>query len=304
MLLALIPCARAGAQSPIKVGVLVPLTGPLAGIGIPNRAGLETAFEEVKFQVAGRDVRLLVEDTEGKPDVGLTKARKLLEQEKVDILLGPVSSAVALALREYVVSRGVPWNLIFATAPPLTRDQGAPSLFRSSYSAEQPQYPSGEYVRGKLGFARVAVVGLDYVAGRAEARGFMEGYRAAGGQVVDEIYVPLGAADPAPFIARIRPGAADALVLAGIWGGDAIRFIKALGEYGVKDRLPVIATVSAVAEGTMLPALGKVALGIKSYGVYSAGVRGSSRPSAARPAPWPAATPTRDTSPRARSSRP
>src|SRR5262249_45010907 len=155
--------------------------------------------------------------------VGLTKTRRLIEQEKIDILVGPVSSAVALAIREFVVSKAVPWSLVFATAPQLTRELAAPNLFRHSYSAEQPQYPSGAYVRQKLGCARVAVVGLDYVAGRAEARGFMEGYRAAGGQVVDEIYVPLGAADPAPFVTKIRPEAIDGLVLAGIWAGDAVR---------------------------------------------------------------------------------
>ncbi len=265
-------CGLSDAQPPIKIGVLVPLTGPLAGIGASAKAGIEVAFEEVRYQANGREIRLLMEDSEGKPDVGLTKARRLIEQEKIDLLLGPVSSAVALALRDYVVSKGVPWSLIFSTAPQLTRELAAPNLFRHSYSAEQPQYPSGVYVRSKLGHARIAVVGLDYVAGRAEVRGFMEGYKASGGQVVDEIYVPLGAADAAPYVTKVRPEAIDALVLAGIWGGDAIRFIKALTEYGVKGRVPVVATVSAVAEGTMLPSLGKAALGIRSYGVYSAGI--------------------------------
>jgi branched-chain amino acid transport system substrate-binding protein len=272
MLVALAAAAPAAAQAPIKIGVLLPLTGPLAGIGVSNKAGIEVAFEEVRHRVAGREIRLLLEDTEGKPDVGITKTRRLVEQEQVSILLGPVSSAVAIALREYVVGKGVPWSLIFATAPQLTRELAAPNLFRHSYSAEQPQVPSAAYVKNKLGFAKVAVVGLDYVAGRAEARGFMEGYKAAGGHVVDEIYVPLGAADAAPFVTKIRPETIDAVVLAGIWASDAVRFIKALAEYGVKGRVPVVATVSAVAEGTLLPAIGKAAVGIRSYGVYLAGI--------------------------------
>jgi branched-chain amino acid transport system substrate-binding protein len=258
-------------RPPIKIGVMLPLTGPLATIGGPAKAGMEVAFEEVGYQVAGREIKLLIEDTEAKPDVGLTKARKLVEQERVDILLGPISSAVALALRDYLVSKGIPWSLMFATTPPLTRQLGAPNLFRHSYSAEQPQYPSGEYVQKKLGYTKIAVVGLDYVAGRAEVRGFTDGYKAAGGKVVDEIYVPLGTPDPAPFVGKVRPATVDALVLAGIWGGDAIRFVKILPEYGIKGRLPVLATVSAVSEG-MLPALGKAAVGIKSYGVYAAGI--------------------------------
>jgi len=263
-----------GAQSraPIKVGVLIPLTGPLASLGIVAKAGMEVALEEVGYQVAGRKITLLVEDSEAKPDVGVTKARKLVEQDRIDILLGPISSAVALAVRDYVASKGTPWLLVFATAPPLTRDLKAPNLFRTSWSAEQPQFPAGEYTRQKLGYEKIVVVGLDYVAGRAEVSAFLDGFKAAGGKVVGEIFIPLGTPDAAPFIARIKPETVDAVVGAAIWGSDAIRFIKGLDEYGIKGRLPILVTNAAVSGDSMLPALGRAALGIRSYGAYPYGL--------------------------------
>ena len=257
---------------PIKVGVLVPLTGPLASLGIVAKAAMEVAFDEVGYQVAGRRITLVVEDSEAKPDVGLTKVRKLVEQDKIDLLLGPISSAVALAVRDYVASKGTPWFLVFATAPPLTRELKAPNLFRTAWSAEQPQFPAGEYARQKLGYQKIMVVGLDYVAGRAEVNAFLEGFKSAGGRVVQEIFVPLGTPDAAPFIARIKPETVDAVVGAAIWGSDAIRFIKGLDEYGIKGRVPVLVTNAAVSGDSMLPALGKAALGIKSYGAYPFGL--------------------------------
>lgn len=264
--------AAAQAAPPIKVGVTFPLTGPLAALGTLARAGMEFAFEEVGYQVAGRKIVVVVEDSEAKPDVGLTKARKLVEQDRVHLVLGPISSAVALAMRDYMAAKGVPWLLTFATAPPLTRELKAPNLFRSSWSAEQPQFPAGEYVRQKLGYQKIAVVGIDYVAGRAEVKAFLDGFKAAGGTVVQEIFIPLGTPDAAPFIARIKPETIDAVVGAAIWGSDAIRFIKGLDEYGIKGRVPIVVTNAAVSGDSMLPAIGRPALGIKSYGAYPYGL--------------------------------
>ena len=260
-------------KPPIKVGLLTSLTGPLASLGEYAKTSLELAFEEVGNQVGGRRLTVVIEDGEGKPDVGRTKVKKLIEQDKIDILLGPVSSAVALAIRDYVVSKGTPWLTTFATTPSLTRELAAPNLFRPAYSAEQPQYTMGVYFRQKLGYEKIAVVGLDYVAGRAEANAFMEGFKAAGGKAIQEIFLPLGAPDPAPFISKIKPEALDALAGAAIWGNDAIRFVKGLDEYGIKGRLPIIVTNSAVSDGNLLPSQGRSALGIKSYGVYANGLQ-------------------------------
>src|SRR5438477_9451576 len=91
-----------GPREPIKIGVLNAITGPLAVNGSEINEGIKLYWEdEMNNQVAGRTVRLIIEDEEGKPDVALTKARKLVESDKVHMVLGPVSSAVGVALRDY-----------------------------------------------------------------------------------------------------------------------------------------------------------------------------------------------------------
>ena len=93
-------------REPIRIGLLHAITGPLAVNGTEINEGIRLYWEdEMSSQVAGRPVRLLVEDEEGKADVGLTKTRKLVESDRVHLILGPVSSAVAVAIRDYVHER-------------------------------------------------------------------------------------------------------------------------------------------------------------------------------------------------------
>src|SRR6266849_10496914 len=93
-------------KEPIKIGLINAVTGPLAVNGTEINEGIKLYWEdEMSNQVAGRSVRLILEDEEGKPDVGLTKTRKLVESDKVHVILVPVSSAVAAAMRDYVHER-------------------------------------------------------------------------------------------------------------------------------------------------------------------------------------------------------
>src|SRR5882724_12048413 len=88
-----------GPREPIKIGVLNAITGPLAVNGTEINEGIKLYWEdEMSLQVAGRQVRLIVDDDEAKPDVGLTKTKKMVESDKVHVILGPVSSAIALAM--------------------------------------------------------------------------------------------------------------------------------------------------------------------------------------------------------------
>ncbi|HKQ64862.1 MAG TPA: ABC transporter substrate-binding protein, partial [Methylomirabilota bacterium] len=153
-------------REPIKIGLLNAITGPLAVNGTEINEGIRLYWEdEMAGQVAGRPVRLIVEDEEGKADVGLTKTRKLVESDGVHLILGPVSSAVAVAIRDYVHERSVPTIITQATANNLTNEKASPSVFRSAMSSYQQEAAGGWYVAAKLGHKRIAVVALDYVAG-------------------------------------------------------------------------------------------------------------------------------------------
>jgi len=112
-LLLLAAPAAARAQGPVKIGLLLPYTGVLSVQGIDTTRGLELSLAKVGGKAGGRDVQVLKEDTEAKPDVGLTKIRKLIERDRVDFVVGPVNSVVALAIRNYVheqVSQEQTWT--------------------------------------------------------------------------------------------------------------------------------------------------------------------------------------------------
>lgn len=270
--LVLLPVAAGAAetpQTPIKIGHLSPVTGPFAEGASFITAGLEIGFEEVGYKVGGRTIRVLTEDTEFKADVALTKTRKLIERDKVNIIVGPVNSAGALAIRDYVVGKNIPVIVTQATATQLIKSEKPPRVFRPNYSSPQIQYEPGRYFYSKMGYKQIAIVGFDHVAGREHVEGFKKGFEDAGGKVVQEIYIPVGTADHAPYIGKIGVDKVNAVNVI-LWGIDAIRFLKQAKDFGLKEKVPIIAYGSGViVEGMSMPALGKDVLGIVNYSDYA-----------------------------------
>jgi branched-chain amino acid transport system substrate-binding protein len=257
-------------REPIKIGLLNANTGPLAVNGTEINEGIRLYWEdEMGGQVAGRPVRLLVEDEEGKADVGLTKTRKLVESDRVHLILGPVSSAVAVAIRDYVHERMVPTIITQATANNLTSEKASPSLFRSAMSSYQQEAAGGWYVAAKLGHKKIAVVALDYVAGHEQADGFIKAFRDGGGQSVEKVLMPLGAMDVGPYITRVQDKVRELdAVVAILWGPSAPQWVKAWSEYGLKGKLPLL-TLGETVNETYLRSVGDAALGVVSWLSYS-----------------------------------
>ncbi len=256
-------------REPIKIGLLNTSTGPLAVNGTEINEGIRLYWDdEMGGQVAGRPVRLIAEDDESKPDVGLTKTRKLVESDRVHLVLGPVSSGVALAIRDYLNERKLPWIITQATANQLTAEKASPILFRSAMSSYQQEAAGGWYVAAKLGHKRIAVVGLDYVAGQEQTDGFIKTFMESGGQSVEKVLMPLGATDVAPYVTRIQSKAGDLdAVVAVLWGPSAPQWLRAYQEYGLKGKLPLLALGETVSE-TYLQKVGDAALGIVSWMSY------------------------------------
>ncbi len=259
------------AQGPVKIGLLLPYTGVLSVQGTDTTRGVELGLARVGGRAGGRDVHVLKEDTEAKPDVGLTKIRKLIERDRVDFVVGPVNSVVALAIRNYVHEQGTPLIVPVAftrvlTAPP----QASPAIFRIVETSDQGNYPMGAWMMKHTRYRKMIVMATDFVAGRHAVEAFIAGYRAAGGEIVKEVYAPLNTPDFAPYIAQAGATPADA-VYAFFPGADAIRFVRQYREYGLWDRLPLTG-YNVLADDTILPALGAAALGILTVGGYSAAI--------------------------------
>jgi branched-chain amino acid transport system substrate-binding protein len=257
-MLALAPLAAA--QPPLKIGALGPLTGGAAVVGTGEVNGIKLRLKQLDNQIAGRKVELLVEDDAGDPATGLTKAQKLIERDQVEIFLGPLLSHVVLAVQDYVGQKGVP-QLTFVAQPPEAAKY--PTTFVPSWNAVQIGRIFGDYAAKKLGHKRVVIVSSQYVFGKRVSDGFREGFTAAGGTIVKEVYPPLGTPDFAPFLGGLP--AADA-VFSFFPGADAVKYVKARQEFGL-DKTPLLAIASTV-EGMLLPAQGDAALGALAIGHY------------------------------------
>ncbi|HLC42705.1 MAG TPA: ABC transporter substrate-binding protein [Methylomirabilota bacterium] len=270
LLMIIVPgAAMAQARPPIKIGLLLPYTGVLNIQGTETTRGVELYLSKVGLKAGGREIQLLKEDDEAKPDVGLTKVKKLVERDRVDFVVGPVHSGVALAIRGYIHEQGVPLVVPVAFTRDLTAPGNAsPSIFRVVETTDQSNFPMGAWVMKNTKYRKIIIMASDFVAGRHSAEAFIAGYRGAGGEIVKEVYAPLGTADFAPFLSQAIGVQADA-VWAWFAGADAIRFVKQYKEFGLADRFPLIG-YNVLADDVILPAIGDTAIGIVSVGIYTA----------------------------------
>ncbi|MBN9085241.1 MAG: hypothetical protein BGP04_11725 [Rhizobiales bacterium 62-17] len=249
------------AQEPIKIGVLQAMTGPLALVGMESTDGFVHYFEQIGNKVAGRPVVLYKEDDAANPSQGLERTRRLVERERVHVLSGISTSAIAYALRTYVDQRQVPLVIMGAAgANDLTDKQASPYIFRTSFSNRQLGAPIGQYACQKLGLKKIVVMASDFVTGHEQSAAFRDQYSKAGCNVVRSVMVPLGTSDFTPFLSQIASLDADG-VWAMFFAADAIAFVKQYESLGLKAKVPLIGP-SGLIDPALLGAMGAAAAGI------------------------------------------
>jgi branched-chain amino acid transport system substrate-binding protein len=257
------------AKDPVKIGFMAPYVGVLAKVGQDMDNGFRLGLEEAGYKAGGRQIVLVTEDTEAKPELGPTKARKLIEYEKVNIIAGIVHSGVAASIRDIVVDKKIPTIITNAGEPDLTAKRKSPYIFRVSFANGQTDLAGGWYAYNKLGMKRMVLVALDYAAGHQKADAFMKYFKAAGGQIVEEIYPPLTTNDFGPYLTKI---AAKGKSVDGVWsftaGSAAIRLINQYDEYGLKKTVPLFVLGDTV-DDPLLPSMKDASLGVKSYLHYA-----------------------------------
>jgi branched-chain amino acid transport system substrate-binding protein len=258
-----------GQKGPIKVGLLVPQTGPLAANGKDMINGLQLYFEEQGNRLAGREIKLIIEDDKGKPATGLTKARGLVEEQAVHVLMGPLSAAIGYAVAPYIDGKKVPAIFPIVSPEDITQRKRSPYIVRTGWSSAQPSHPFGKWVYDNLGYTRIAMTGYDFAFGWEVAAGFQRTFEEASGQVVQKLWPPLGTADFGPYLAQLRRDV-DA-IYAVFSGADALRFAKQFRDVGLKGRLPLIGGGTFTDEH-VLRTMGDEALGIVTALHYSAGL--------------------------------
>ncbi len=254
-------------KAPIKIGFLAPMTGGAAQIGKDMTNGLTMWLEENGNQIAGRKVEVIVEDTQGQPQIALTKLRKLVESDKVHVLAGGLFAHVGYALAPKVDEYRIPMLYPVMAADDLTQRKPAKWVVRNGWTSSQPNHPFGEYVVKTLGYKKVVAIAIDYAFGWEQVGGFQKTFEEAGGQIVQKLWPPLGTTDFAPYLSQVRKDA-DA-VFALMVAQSALRFPKQYEDSGLKAKLPLLGGGTTFDE-FVLPSLGDEAIGGVSALIYSA----------------------------------
>jgi branched-chain amino acid transport system substrate-binding protein len=253
----------AGAEgTPVKIGVLAPLSGVFSSLGSHKVEGIKLFFEGVQMKAGGRPVQLIVEDTEGKPQEGLRQARKLVESDQADILLGVLSSAVGTAVKDYVGRAKKVWVTTGAAADGIFKKKNKnPYAFRSSLSTWQGNNPMGTWLASQ-NVKRVLLTGPDYSMGHEAVDAFRGSFEAAGPKIDASIFAQLGTTDFAPYLAEIKRKEPE-VVYASYAGSDAVRFVQQYAAFGLSNSIPLTG-YGYISEEDVIEAAGAASKGIRS----------------------------------------
>jgi branched-chain amino acid transport system substrate-binding protein len=231
-------CGVANAQSSsIKIGFLIPLTGPLATPGKDMDDGFKLFWEQVNFQAGGRKVEIVTADTTCNPDQALTQARRVVHQDKVHFIVGPLCGHEGPAVAQVSKETGIPVVMDTAGADNVTKWERTPTVIRTAVSSSQIGHPFGDYLYKELGARNVTFIAQDYTFGHEVALGAVQTFKEAGGKVAKIIWNPIGTKDYGPTVASIEPGS-DAVV-AVVVGADRIRLFEAWFNFGMEKKFKI-----------------------------------------------------------------
>jgi len=250
---------------PLKVGVLATLEGTYTALGEDGVRGLKTALAQAGDTAGGREIELTIQSTDASPDSAVRGARKLVEQDGVEIVIGPLSGSEGIAIRDY--SKTQPdVTFINGASGALETTYVTPSenFFRFNMDGSQWSAGLGDYIYNEKGYEVIATVGEDYSFVYTQVMGLVVEYCAAGGVVEDRFWVPLGTKDFASIIAAL-PDDVDAIYL-GLGGGDAVNFLNQYQQAGGDANL---IGGSIMVDGTVLSSKGSAKEAL--IGVPSAG---------------------------------
>lgn len=255
--LALGMAAGAAKADEVRIGLMYTLSGPPAALGEQARDGFLLAVDKLGGQLGGLDANIFIIDDELQPDVAVTRARGLIERDDVHFVVGPIFSNVAQAIQRPIVESDR--ILISSNAGPsdLAGEQCHPNYFNTSYQNDQVHEVMGA-VAEQRGYTRVFLMAPNYQAGRDSISGFKRHFT---GEVVDEVYVPLGQLDFQGELARISAMQPDA-VFTFMPGGMGINLVRQYSQAGLTDRVPFLSAFTV--DETNLPAQQADALGMYS----------------------------------------
>src|SRR3989442_1632030 len=254
-------------KGPIKIGVIAPMSGGAAQIGKDMTNGIAMWLDDNNQTIAGRKVEVIVEDSQGQPNIALTRLQRLVESDRVHILVGEVFAHIGYAMAPKVEEYRIPMLYPVIAADDLAQRKPAKWVVRTGWASSQPSHPFGEYAAKTLGYKKIAVIGMDYAFGWEVVGDFQKTFEENGGQIVQKLWAPLNTTDFAPYLSQLKRDA-DAVFALRV-SLSASRFPKQFEAAGLKGKLPLMGGGTTFDE-FVLPSLGDEAIGGMSPLIYSA----------------------------------
>ena len=259
--------APAFAADPVKIGLILPLTGPFASaIGRHVEGAVRTFINQHGDMVAGRKIEIIVKDDTGAPDTTKRLAQELLANDHVAILAGFGLTPLALAAAPLATQAQTPMVVMAAATSIIT--ERSPYIVRSSFTLPQVTVPIADWA-AKNGIKKVATLVADYGPGLDAEKTFNQRFTAAGGEIVLNLHTPLRSPEFAPYLQRILDAKPDAVFLFVPSGQGALLLKQVTERDFAKAGIRIIAT-GDVTDDNDLNDIGDLALGINTSHHYSA----------------------------------
>jgi branched-chain amino acid transport system substrate-binding protein len=231
------PETPAANKEPLKIGVIFSFTGSLAPLSDSMKEGIDLYLAENNNVIHGHPVQVIYEDDEGDPQVGLRKYRSLVDNQKVDLLIGTTNSAVLGALMGEIVKDQIPLIISNAASVGVSWDNKNDYAWRTSFSNFQNGSAGGKYWAENLGKTAI-YIGPDFPAGHEVDAAFRYAFEGAGGKVVKSLFPKLGTNDFATYITEIASTKPD-FVFAFLPGTDGVRFHQQYQQFNLQGQIPI-----------------------------------------------------------------
>lgn len=257
-----------GQTAKLKLGLMLPYSGTYAALGKNIDDALRLAIDGKGGKLGGREVEYVTLDDESDPAKSADNANRLVTRDKVDFLIGTVSSGVQLGIDKVAIDNEVMLIIPNAGVTSATRELCAPNIFRTSFSNWQPAYAMG-IVAAAQGKKRATVISWDYAAGKESNAAFTEAFVKGGGKTEQELYLPFPQVEFQPLLTQIAAAKPD-VVYAFFAGGGAVKFVKDYAAAGLKATIPLVGP-GFLTDGT-LEAQGDAAQGLETTLHYADGL--------------------------------
>ncbi len=254
--------AWAPAHADIKIGMITTLSGSGATLGQDQYDAFMLAVEQKGGKLGDEPVQVIVEDDQLKPQVGVQIAKKLLENDKVDLITGIVYSNVMMAVQKPILESETFLIGSNAGPSPMSGAQCSPYFFSTSWNNDQLHEGGGQLATNQ-GYKKMYLMAANYQAGKDALAGFKRFYK---GEVIDEVYTQVNQLDYSVEIAQLQQANPDAVYVF-YPGGMGVNFVKQFRQAGLFEKVPLIS--ASTIDGSTLPAMQDLAVGAMTSSPYS-----------------------------------